>query len=258
MILGSFPGETPRSTLRRRSARGNATPEELIAGVVTSLPGAPPPSALDAIRRAARALESAGWVVEEVTPPELTTVDDVFVNLLADELGVIAGQLQPVLSESLFDHLERLCRFANARRIPAPSSTERSRAASTLVRILRLVPRRDRAEPRLSALAHRRRSRAEHGYRAPRASHSLHRARQRARYSASWRYRSGALERSPDERARLMRTSGERTSACRPRRSSNPPRALLPSSTRSGLAMSPMVRLDGELLDSAIQQLLLE
>jgi amidase len=97
--------------------------------VVTSLPGAPlPPSALDAVRRAARALESAGWVVEEVTPPELTAVDDVFVNLLADELGVIARQLQPVLSESLLDHLERLCRFANARQIPrAKLYTERSR-----------------------------------------------------------------------------------------------------------------------------------
>jgi amidase len=76
---------------------------------VTQFSGAPlPASTLAALDRAAARLRSAGWEVDDVVPPELTRVDEVFTKLLATDLSIIAPQLQPFLSEKLFDHLVRL------------------------------------------------------------------------------------------------------------------------------------------------------
>jgi amidase len=91
-------------------------PEELTAALVTTLPGEPLDAfAVDAVRRAGRALEEAGWQVEEVEPPELPRVYDIFSNLLALDLEELALRSQALISEALFEHLMRLCR-ANARR----------------------------------------------------------------------------------------------------------------------------------------------
>lgn len=94
-------------------------PHQPVAAIVTSLPGAPVhKGATRAVERAAALLEAAGWIVEEVAPPELTAVNDVFANLLTVELSAIARQLQPLISDSLFGHLDRLCKSTRGRQMP--------------------------------------------------------------------------------------------------------------------------------------------
>jgi amidase len=129
LILDVVSGRDPRDPRSVDVPFDGPKPRDLVAGIVSSLPGAPLPApTTEAIRRAGAALEAAGWAVEEVMPPELATVDAVFTNLLADELGVLARQLEPVISESLFQHLERLSQFAQSRAIPRTKlATERSR-----------------------------------------------------------------------------------------------------------------------------------
>ena len=86
-------------------------PEVYRAALVTQLPGAPlEASAVAAIERAGELLRAAGWEVEEAVPPELPRVSEVFGKMLATDLSVVAPQLQPVLSEALFEHLMRICR----------------------------------------------------------------------------------------------------------------------------------------------------
>jgi amidase len=104
-------------------------PGELTAALVTSLPGASlDATAIEAVRHAGRLLETAGWQVEEVSPPELTRVDEIFSNLLAAELEALTPQLQPIISDSLHEHLLRLQRFNTSRALPyARLHAERSR-----------------------------------------------------------------------------------------------------------------------------------
>lgn len=86
-------------------------PEARRAALVTQLPGGPlEASTVAAIERAGELLRAAGWEVEEALPPELARVNDVFGKLLATDLSVIAPQLQPFVSEALFEHLMRVCR----------------------------------------------------------------------------------------------------------------------------------------------------
>jgi amidase len=91
-----------------------AGPEpERRAALVTSLPGRPlEASAVAAVECAGQALRAAGWIVEEAAPPELTRVNELFAQLLASDLAVLRLQLEPLLSEALSAHLQRLCRFA--------------------------------------------------------------------------------------------------------------------------------------------------
>lgn len=86
-------------------------PEVYRAALVTQLPGAPlEASTVAAIERAGELLRAAGWEVEQAVPPELPRVSEVFGKMLATDLSVVAPQLQPVLSEALFEHLMRICR----------------------------------------------------------------------------------------------------------------------------------------------------
>lgn len=86
-------------------------PEAYRAALVTELPGAPlQASTVAAIERAGALLRAAGWEVEEAVPPELPRVGEVFGKMLATDLSVLAPQMQPFISESLFAHLMRICR----------------------------------------------------------------------------------------------------------------------------------------------------
>jgi amidase len=104
-------------------------PAERAAAIVTSLPGATlPASALSAIHRAAELLQAAGWEVEEVTPPDLQRVLDVFACLLAGDARVLQRQLEPFVSDSLLQHLQRLADIDNnAQLSDFTLHTERSR-----------------------------------------------------------------------------------------------------------------------------------
>lgn len=108
-------------------------PEPLVrrAALVTSFARpALPAATVAAIERAGALLAARGWHVEHVMPPELDRVHDVFSKMLASDLRIIAPQVQPAISEALFEHLMRLCRSPRA----APVSSyrlhgERSRLA---------------------------------------------------------------------------------------------------------------------------------
>jgi amidase len=89
-------------------------PEVRRAALVTELPGTPlEASTLAALERAAIALKAAGWEVERASPPDLPRVNDIFRKMLAMELSVVVPQLQPFMSEALFQHLMRLCAESN-------------------------------------------------------------------------------------------------------------------------------------------------
>ncbi|MFZ5895197.1 MAG: amidase family protein [Myxococcota bacterium] len=103
-------------------------PPTLRAGLVTELPGAPlEPNTLDAIQRAGRALMSAGWEVETVTPPELARVNDLFGRLLASDLAIVTRKMQPFISQVLYEHLWRLCQANQPEWSHHRLYTERSR-----------------------------------------------------------------------------------------------------------------------------------
>lgn len=104
-------------------------PREPVAAVVTSIPGLTlDASQVDAVRQAGKLLEAAGWQVEEASPPEIRSVNQVFGNLLAADFEVLAHQIQPIISDTLFEHLMRLCRASSARGLShAKLHSERAR-----------------------------------------------------------------------------------------------------------------------------------
>lgn len=91
-----------------------------VVGVVTSLPGQPlPAAAVGALERAASMLETAGWEVEEVVPPDLALVEELFANLLASEIRALEAELEPIISSALGAHLHRLAAMDQARPLSA-------------------------------------------------------------------------------------------------------------------------------------------
>lgn len=104
-------------------------PSERNVALVTSLPGTPlPASAVAAVTTAGEKLVAAGWNVEEAMPPELPRVLEVFASLLSKEMGVLVHQLAPIISDALFEHLQRLVEVGvNTRLSDFSVHTERSR-----------------------------------------------------------------------------------------------------------------------------------
>jgi amidase len=108
---------------------GFPKPRELVAALVTSIPGLRlDASSVNAVHEAGNLLESAGWQIEEATPPEITRVNEVFGNLIGADFEVLARQLQPIISDALFEHLMRLCSATSARGLShAKLHSERAR-----------------------------------------------------------------------------------------------------------------------------------
>jgi len=89
-------------------------PEERRLALVTDIPGASiPADTLAAVQRAGELLANAGWVVDEVTPPEVLRVGELWHKLIATDLSITMPMAEPVVSTALFDHVMRLCRAAN-------------------------------------------------------------------------------------------------------------------------------------------------
>jgi len=72
---------------------------------------------LAAVQRAGELLANAGWVVDEVTPPEISRVGELWHKLIATDLSITMPMAEPIVSTSLFDHVMRLCRAANLEEI---------------------------------------------------------------------------------------------------------------------------------------------
>jgi amidase len=89
-------------------------PEERRLALVTDIPGADlPADTLKAVQRAGELLANAGWEVDEVTPPEVLRVGELWHKLIATELSVTMPIAEPVVSTALFEHVMRLCRAAH-------------------------------------------------------------------------------------------------------------------------------------------------
>jgi len=130
LLLPIIAGRDIRDPLSVAAPLGGPIVERSVA-VVSSFPGVDlPRSAVDAVDQAAHLLRNAGWTVEEASPPDLPVLSDLFTNLLASELDVVAGQLAPFVSDGLSQHLARLAR-SNAQQQLSPFTihTERARLA---------------------------------------------------------------------------------------------------------------------------------
>jgi amidase len=80
-----------------------------VAALVTSVPGVTLPSSLaDAVRRAGRALEDAGWKVIETSPPDLELVTEVWMGVLAFGIASMQPMLAPVMSEGAMNLIQQL------------------------------------------------------------------------------------------------------------------------------------------------------
>jgi len=89
-----------------------------------------PESTIAAIRKAGQELEAAGWEVEEVTPPELARINEIWAHVLNADFQNILSLLTPVVSESGIGLLRGLLRkFDPATKTITEIFTERDRLA---------------------------------------------------------------------------------------------------------------------------------
>ena len=68
--------------------------------------GATHPAVADGVRKAGRALAAAGYVVEEIEPPRLASVFDVWMSFLGAELAMSMSYFRDVMSEEAFKFLD--------------------------------------------------------------------------------------------------------------------------------------------------------
>jgi amidase len=82
------------------------------AGLVTKMPfGNLPESTVAAIRQAGRVLEAAGWAVEEVTPPELARVNEIWARVLNADFVQMLPQLVPIMTDRALGLLRGMLRL---------------------------------------------------------------------------------------------------------------------------------------------------
>ena len=101
------------------------------AAIVTQMPFSTlPESTIAAIHKAGQELEAAGWEVEEVTPPELARVNEIWAHVLNADIQNLLPLLTPVMTESAIGLLRGLLRkFDPATKTITEIFTERDRLA---------------------------------------------------------------------------------------------------------------------------------
>jgi amidase len=88
-------------------------PEERRLALVTEIPGSRiRPETRAAVQRAGELMASAGWIVEEATPPEVQRVGELWHKLVATDLSAVMPMSEPVVTPALFNHVMRICRAA--------------------------------------------------------------------------------------------------------------------------------------------------
>jgi amidase len=109
---------------------GPAVPRKK-AAIVTKMPFSTlPESTIAAIRKAGQELEAAGWEVEEVTPPELARINEIWAHVLNADFQNVLPLLAPVMTESGIGLLRGLLRkFDPATKTITEIFTERDRLA---------------------------------------------------------------------------------------------------------------------------------
>lgn len=89
------------------------------AGLVTAMPFTGLPDVtMQAVRRAGEALEAHGWQVEEVEPPDLGRVNEIWGHLLASDIEQMLPMLTPLMSDDAIWLLEGLIDTYNPSQLP--------------------------------------------------------------------------------------------------------------------------------------------
>ena len=101
------------------------------AGLVTRLPDTVlPDSTVAAIRQAGAQLSARGWTVEEVDPPEIERVNELWGHLLAADIAQTLPSIGPIMSESAVNLLNQLIATYTSTDMPSlVLHTERARLA---------------------------------------------------------------------------------------------------------------------------------
>jgi amidase len=122
-VMGGRDPRDPRSV----DVHFDGRPDDVqVAALVTSVPGVSMPSAfVEAVRRAGRALEDAGWKVIETSPPDVELVTEVWAGILAFGIESLQPMLAPVMSEPAMNLIQQL--LDQPRRAPEVLFVERHR-----------------------------------------------------------------------------------------------------------------------------------
>ncbi|MCB1701062.1 MAG: hypothetical protein KDI14_09520 [Halioglobus sp.] len=126
-------GRDPRDPFSVAAPLQGPPPQNKRAALVTAIPGATlSDSALTAIRRAGAELSAQGWQLEEVAPPELERVNELWGNLLGVDITQMLPVIGQVMSESAVALLHRLTSAFNPESMPSlVLHTERARLMRT-------------------------------------------------------------------------------------------------------------------------------
>lgn len=122
-------GRDPRDPFSVTAPLQGPSPEAKRAALVTNIPGVTlPDSALAAIRRAGIELSAQGWQLEEIAPPELERVNELWGQLLATDIAQMLPLVSPMMSEPALKLLHELTATFDAANIPSMVlHTERAR-----------------------------------------------------------------------------------------------------------------------------------
>jgi amidase len=127
--LEILAGRDPRDPVSVDVPLYGPPPRRRRAALVTEMPGGSIPAVTVAeIRRAGALLTAAGWEVEEILPPELEQVTEIWGNVIAIDFAVLVPLIRPLISEPLTECLLDLCRrFDPGERSNSAVHSERSR-----------------------------------------------------------------------------------------------------------------------------------
>lgn len=122
-------GRDPRDPFSVDAPLQGPPPEYKRVALVTDIPGVTlADSALAAIRRAGVELSAQDWHVEEVAPPELERINELWAHLLAADIAQILPDISPMMSEPAVKLLDELTATFNAADMPSVVlHTERAR-----------------------------------------------------------------------------------------------------------------------------------
>ena len=122
-------GRDPRDPFSVDAPLQGPDPENKRVALCTRVPGVElPDSAVAAIRRAGEELAAQGWLLEEVEPPELERVNELWGHLLTADIAQTLPFISPLMSDPAVGLLEELIATYDAASMPSVLlHTERAR-----------------------------------------------------------------------------------------------------------------------------------
>jgi amidase len=113
LCLSLVSGRDTRDPRSVDAPLGGPEPEDRRIALVADLPSTDvPQDTVAAVVRAGELLANAGWTVEQVSPPEVLRVGEVWQRLMATDLSATMPMVEPMVSAELFEHVMQLCRAA--------------------------------------------------------------------------------------------------------------------------------------------------